>query len=611
MKRAAYYLCAPVVCLALFWRVLFTWFHNDDFGLLGLASTVHNLPSLGFALFHPVAQGTIRVLSDRLYYLVLYSLFGVRAGPFHIVTLITWFAALGLAAEIGGRITGSRAAGLMAALLWTTSKVLVTPLAWAAIYEVVLCSFFALAALYARARWLETSARGWLAAEWILYILGFGAQESMVMYPAVAVLYTWTVARRNVLKKGERAVLALFIPALIFTALHTFLVPRLPVEIYRIAVDARLPNTLSLYLRMALGPEQFASRKIIGPVLAAFFIWRLWRRDWAALFCAGWLLLWLAPVLPLPNHISEYYMTTPLAGMAWLSGWALVAAWRAGIVARIGSAALLALYLVNTVPAINQGTARYLEQTSRVRLVFRGMEQIGEQHPGAIVIFQNVDNDLFQNGFQEANFYQLAGVSRGFLAPGTENSVVAREDLGGIDRLKISTEDALHAIESGQARAVEIDAGPPRDITHHFEAVLRADFLATHRGFVDVGEPVYSASLGPSWYQIENGYRWMPKSATVQLGGPSSPDQRLYVTGYGAASALASGPVTLHFRVAGREVGSAIVAQPDHKFQCDFPLPAKLAGEYAIEVSIEANKTFRPAGDSRELGMIFGTFSVH
>ena len=68
MKRAAYYLCAPLVCLALFWRVLFTWFRTDDFGLLGLASTVHDLNSLGYALFHPVAQGTVRVLSDRLFY---------------------------------------------------------------------------------------------------------------------------------------------------------------------------------------------------------------------------------------------------------------------------------------------------------------------------------------------------------------------------------------------------------------------------------------------------------------------------------------------------------------------------------------------------------------
>ena len=60
MKRVLYYSLAPAVCLALFWRVLLTWFNTDDFSLLWLASTVHDLPTLGYALFHPIAQGTVR-----------------------------------------------------------------------------------------------------------------------------------------------------------------------------------------------------------------------------------------------------------------------------------------------------------------------------------------------------------------------------------------------------------------------------------------------------------------------------------------------------------------------------------------------------------------------
>ena len=613
MRRALYYLAAPVVSLALFWRVLFTWFRTDDFGLLGLAARVHDLPSLWFALFHPVAQGTVRVLSDRLFYLIPYSLFGIRAGPLHAWVLLTWFVALGLAAEIGARITGSRAAGLCAALLWAVSPVMITPLAWAAVYEVLLCAFFGLAALYARMRWLETGDSRWQVAEWVSYILGFGAQESMVMYPAVAVLYTWAVARRNVLQKGERGVFALFIPALLFTGMHAFLIPKVvDGDTYRIAVDRRLPVTLSMYLRMALGPEHYASRKILGPVLAAFLLWRLWRRDAAsgcALFCAGWFLLWLAPVLPLPKHISDYYLAGPEAGLAWLGGWALVAAWKTGVPARAAAAALVALYLVNAIPAITLGTAWYLEHTSRMRLAFRGMEEAAAEHPDTIVIFRGVDNDLFQTGFQD-NPYFLAGISQGFLAPGWEKGIVARDDLGGLAGLTISTEDALSAIERGKARVLEISSGPARDITRSYETVLRAEFLASHRSFVDVGQPRYASRLGPTWHQIESGHRWMPKSATVQLAGPAAPDQRLRVSGFGPAIALASGAVTLRFRVDGQDVGSATVTQPDKTFQCDFPLPSKLAGEYAMEVSIEASKTLRAPGDSRELSVIFGTLEV-
>jgi len=489
MKRILYYSLAPIVCLALFWRVLFTWFNTDDFSLLWLASTVHDLPTLGYTLFHPIAQGTVRVLSDRLFYLTLYSLFGVAAAPFHVAILLTWFVALGLGASIGAKITGSRTAGLLAALLWTVSKAMVSPLAWAAIYEVVLCAFFALAALYSRTRWLDTRAPVWHAAEWAFYILGFGAQESVVMYPAVAALYTWAVARRDITKKDERGVFLLWIPAIAFTVIHALFVPKLPTEIYRISVDSRLPVTLATYLRMAVGPEHYASRKVLLLALATFALWRLRRRAspefGAALFCVGWFLLWLAPVLLLPNHITEYYLATPLAGLAWLGGWAIVSAWRAGWLRRAAVAGCLTLYLANALPAIRNGTAWYLEGTSRMRLAFRGMEEAAYQHPGAMMILRGVDDDLFKMGFEE-NPFRLTGASQGFLAPGTEKDItVAREDLGGISRLTISRADALRAIDRGQARVLEIERhGPPRDITREYESALRSELLASGAGAV-------------------------------------------------------------------------------------------------------------------------------
>jgi hypothetical protein len=624
LRKAGYYLCAPVVCLALFWRVLFTWFQGDDFGYLNNASSVHNLPSLALALFQPAAQGTVRVLADRINYLVFYSLFGVAAAPFHVWGLLTWFAALALAAKIGARIGGSAAAGLAAAILWTTSAVMITPLAWAAVYDMLLLSLLALAALYARIRWLDGRAPGWQAAEWVFYILGFGALETMMMYPAVATLYTWAVARRDITKKGERGVFLLFIPAAIFTVLHFLFIPKSGGETYRIAVDGRLPVTLLRYLWMAAGSRHSALPAVLLPVLAAFALWRLRRRAspefGAILFCAGWFVLWLAPLLPLPNHISEYYLTVPMMGLAWMTGLAVMAAWRAGWLARAGLAACLALYLAANLPAIGAGTAAYLERTSRMRLAFRGVQEVAFQHPGAMVIFKGVDNDLFQTGFDE-NPFLLAGISQGFLAPGAEKDIVPHEDQGDVSSFTISKEDALQAIQNGKARVVAIEGyEPPRDITGRYEAILRAELRAEGRDLVNVGLPAYSVQLGPSWHKIENGYRWMPKSATLQLAGPRTAGHRLYVTGFAPARALASGPVTLRFRAApasgprppgsGQELGTATVAEPDRPFQCDFALPEKLVGSDFVEVSIESNKTFRVFGDGRELGMVFGTFSI-
>ncbi|PYT10738.1 MAG: hypothetical protein DMG59_28070 [Acidobacteria bacterium] len=78
VARAAYFL-PPLVCLIVFWRVPFTWFISDDFAWLSLPLQVHSLNDFWDAVFTPRAQGTVRVLSERLFFLVFSSLFGLHA----------------------------------------------------------------------------------------------------------------------------------------------------------------------------------------------------------------------------------------------------------------------------------------------------------------------------------------------------------------------------------------------------------------------------------------------------------------------------------------------------------------------------------------------------
>ncbi len=144
MKRAAALLLPPLVCLIVFWDVLFTWFLNDDFAWLGLRLELHRVSDLPRLLFEPQAQGTVRFLSERMFFLIGTFLFGVHAVPFRLVGLATWFVVLVLASLIGTRLTGSRVAGYAAAIFWTTSYALVTPLAWSSAYNQLLCSLLVL-----------------------------------------------------------------------------------------------------------------------------------------------------------------------------------------------------------------------------------------------------------------------------------------------------------------------------------------------------------------------------------------------------------------------------------------------------------------------------------
>ena len=70
--------------ILLYWRGLTVWFQREDFALLslrGILASGHNLAGI---LFAPVAQGTIRTLSERVFYLSFSTLFGLNALPYRI-----------------------------------------------------------------------------------------------------------------------------------------------------------------------------------------------------------------------------------------------------------------------------------------------------------------------------------------------------------------------------------------------------------------------------------------------------------------------------------------------------------------------------------------------
>jgi hypothetical protein len=50
--------------------------------------------------------------------------------------------------------------------------------------------------------------------------------------------------------------------------------------------------------------------------------------------------------------------------------------------------------------------------------------------------------------------------------------------------------------------------------------------------------------------------------------------------------------------------------KPNERFELEFQLPPELVGSSTIDLEIAVNRTIRPAGDTRSLGLIFGTFAL-
>lgn len=408
---------APALGLLLYWRVPLIWFQNDDFAWLSLSRDLHQ-NGLAHALFTPFAQGTVRVLGDRAYFLGLSQAFGLHALPFHLVQLATWAVAIVLVALIGEKLVGSRTAGIAAAALWAANANAVSSVAWSSAYDQALCAVCLLAAFYSRLR-------GWRAAEWIFYLAGFGALEITALYPLLALIYALAADRKQV-----RSALWLFVPAVIFGTVHFLLIPKAPVGPYALSLDGRLPSTIAAYFAWTFEPASSALRShaeqlkapelllgmIIGLSLAWFAIRCLFRKEWVAGFFGAWFMALLAPVLLLPEHLTPYYLTLPTAGLAWLAGWAVARAWTAGGWPRLAGAGLAAAYVVISAAGIDAQTRWFETRSNRMREVVEAVAAVSAAHPGAAIALKGVDDELYQAGFEDHPF-QLVGAERVWRVP--------------------------------------------------------------------------------------------------------------------------------------------------------------------------------------------------
>jgi hypothetical protein len=603
-----------LVCLAVHWIALKTWFSADDFAWLGLRLQVYSLGSLFDVLFTPMAQGTVRTLSERLYFLVFSSLFGLNAAPFRIWTFLTEFACIALLVWIGKRLTGSRLAASLAAIFWVANAGLAMALDWSSAYNEICCAFFLLLAFFLFLRYLDTGATKYWILQWIVFVLGFGALELMVTYPALAAGYALCRARR-VLRKT----LYLFIPSIAFTALHLFYIPRVEDPNYKMHLDAGIPRTLWRYWAFALGAwrgEQvdwrpawlgLAIALAISAALLMFVARKLTRREWLPLFLVAWFVIVILPVLPLQNHFTEYYVALPSLGVAMLAGWAFATSTRP--FTRAVAIALASAYLVVSIVDIRTADLFFYNRARRLKHLITGLAARRASYEGKTVVIAGVDGNLFWSGFFDDPF-RLIGIREIYLAPGSEARIEKHPEWGGIARFVTTRDRILPLIRHHDAVVYTLEDRTLNDVTERYQAILSAQEASERRDFADAGNPAYAPRFGAGWYPPENNFRWMARTAALDLGGPKSAGESLYLAGYCPRAAVAHAPLVIKVSVDGQALGSKKLAAPDQPFELRFPLPANLTGRYSVHILLELNRTTTIPPDTRPLGVIFGTFTI-
>ena len=623
MKRAsavAYWLIPPLFCLIVYSYGLSTWFQADDFAWLSLRRQIYTGHDLLRVLFEPMAQGTIRPWSERLFFLVFQSIFGLDVVPYRVWVYLTQFANLALIASITWRITGSRAAGFWAPVLWTANSALNTAMAWCSAYNQILCGFFLLAAFRCLLAYIDTGKRRYPIGQWLFFLLGFGALEVNAVYPALAASYTLLCARKHF-----RGTLPLFAPSILFVIVHNIAAPKMSIGTYGIHIDRFMFGTLWEYWKHALVPSQlhvvpwipgwFAD--IATPVSITFFsvallgfsVCTIRRRNLLPLFFLSWFVLALLPVLPLRDHFSDYYLTLPTIGLAELAAWALVYAWQGTSLTSVAAVALAGAYFFLMLPVDRIAAHWYYDRGREIQRVILGVERAHELHPRQAIILSGIGDNVFWNAVAH-NAFVIVGVPEVYLTPDSAKRIAPHPDLGAVSDYVLPASAALAALKNDQAVVYAAGGERLRNITSAYTQTAFSQLTPEEPKRINVGNSLLAYTLGPEWYPIENGYRWMPKRATLRIGGPASAAEKLYVTGFCPRMQFEKGPLQMVIAIDGRTLPAVSLDKGSDAFNLVFNPPAETVGRPVLNVSIEVGRTVSPGGESRQLGLAFGVFEI-
>jgi hypothetical protein len=612
---------APLLTLVLYWPGLTSWFQKDDFVWLGLRTLMRGPRGLLWVLFTPMAQGTIRTLSERAVYLSLTSVFGLHALPFRCLAFATCAVAIVMLSSVATKLTGSPEAGFWAAIVWTVNSAIAIPLAWGAVYYELLWPFWLLLTFWLLLRYVETGERQFFIAQCVTFVLGFFVLETNVVYPAIAAAYAIAspeARARGLLKK----VLPMFVVSLIYTILHIYFAP-LPADgPYRLHWNLRIFQTLTTYWGWALGPGQGRLIGIRSTLIRSSLVWILTAglfaflfrhdrgtprdRQMPALFFPAWFLIALAPLLPLRDHISPEYLTAPALGLAMWAGWAIVSAWRASVLGKIAAIFLLAIYAGICIPVGQAQVRSFHDRSQRVRNFVLSVVDASRAHPGTAVFLEGVSTELFNDAIYDHAFLPY-GIDNVHLVPENRSAIAPAPHFTGIDLFFVNPVVAHKAVRQHRAMVLDVSTGTALNATGDYAKSVKVDAIATR---VDVGNELYADQLGEGWDRIEHGFRWMGKRATVTLAGPTDAAERLYVTGYAPAAVLKDGPVSLQVSIDGFVLSTVRVRTADDDFAFDFEVPARFLGAPKIELAVEVDRTFTASGDPRVFGLVFGTFEI-
>ena len=469
-------------------------------------------------MFAPKAHGNMRPLGENAYWLGLGAIFGVAPLPFHICTFLTQSASLLLLGSIVRRLVAWTPGGLCAQILWLVNLGVapgdgvefdLQPGVERVLFSAGVLLFAAPASRLAGGRYEM--------AHWAAFVLGLGALEINVVYPALAALYVWFHAR-PLLKK----ILPMFAVSAAAVLLHFYFAPPAHAGVYAPRVDAAIGATLWTYWRWVLGPMPEIAAGLMAACAMALTVWGLRRGESTALLGAAWFVFPLLPYLPLPEHKMDYYLAVPSIGIAMLGAYAIARARKFGAAGRIATVFVILAYAGTSVQAAWTTTRWQHARGEKVEDLVLGVEEVHEAAKGKIILLDGIDSDLFWSGVADLPF-RAKSIPGVYLAPGSEARIQAAPDL--LSKYVLPQAIARRALAANGAVVYRFDG----QMLHNETARAGALWTEDEPRFVNIGDPVFGDYLGAGWREASNGFRRMDGAGTIRIGGPRNSGESLYV----------------------------------------------------------------------------------
>jgi hypothetical protein len=619
LLAAGYWIIPCILCLVIYWPGLLAWFQQDDFVWLNLPNQAHGWDGLLRTLFAPTVQGTWRPLSERVFFLAFGGMFGSDALPYRIWVFLTMFANLALAESVTARLTGSRAAGFWAAIFWVANSKLATVMSWTCEYILVACGVFLLLALHFFLRYVDTGERRYYAWTWAAFLTGFLAMETNIVFPALAGSYALLCAR-----KYFRKTLPFFVASAVYGVLHLVLGPNHGTVPYTMHFDSAIPATVWTYWRRSFEPIGMRQLSPLAPVaglalmvgctvaLLVFIIYQARRKQWLPLVLFGWFFIMLGPVVPLRDHIMDYSLTLPALCLAMLGGCALAWSWRSGgawqPAWRALGVVLAAGFIMQHAPVGRRIAQWYRGRSQAQEALVQGVARAHELHPGKVILLDGIGDDLFWGAIAQRPFLFLR-ITDVYLAPGSEAAISPHPEWDDISKFVLPAGEARRGMDNDKIVVYRAGSGPLRNITSRYEPPS-ADAAASGPLRIDVADPLITDRLGPGWYPVESGFRWMSRRASLRMPGPRATGQRLYVTAICPAAQVKNGPLQMSLTVNGIRLAPAQFTRGNAESTFDFALPPGIVGKSEIDIMVEVSRTVRIGADLRDLGLAFGRFEI-